>query len=75
MIVVASTLGTTMTDKPYAYLTDAELVTAMNHWGARVDGASGWPSAYFAAKQCRAIEAVAYRRGLTIENKWPIMVG
>lgn len=62
-------------EKPYHEMTDAELVAAMAEWGARVEGAAGFPSAMFAAKQCKAIENHANKRGIEIENKWPITVG
>lgn len=59
-------------EKSYREMTDAELATAMAHWGACVDDAVGWPSAYFAAKQCEQIEAEAKSRMLQIENRWII---
>jgi heme-degrading monooxygenase HmoA len=64
-----------MADKPYHEMTDAELVMAMAEWGDRVDTAAGFPSAHFAAKQCKQIENHCARRGIEIENKWPITVG
>lgn len=61
-------------EKQYGEMKDDELRDAMAEWGQRVDEASGWSSAYFAAKQCKAIGDIAERRGLDIENKWPIRV-
>lgn len=64
-----------MAEKQYHEMTDDELRAAMGEWGERVDTAAGWPSAYFAAKQCAAIASTAKRRGFEIENKWPIRHG
>lgn len=61
-----------MTEKPYNEMTDQELLDQMAIWGANVDSASGFPSAYFAAKQCKAIKSHCDKRGVEIENKWPI---
>lgn len=64
-----------MAEKQYNEMTDDELREAMTAWGVRVDNAAGWPSAYFAAKQCEAIAKTASRRGFAIENRWPIVRG
>lgn len=64
-----------MADKPYHEMTDAELHDAMLKWGGNVDNSTGWPSAYFAAKQCAAIEVIAKGRGLNVANNWPITHG
>lgn len=64
-----------MTDKPYHEMTDDELTEALKTWGANVDNATGFPSAYFAAKQCAAIVSAAERRGLALVNNWPIVRG
>jgi hypothetical protein len=62
-------------DKDYCDMTDDELLSEMEQWGKRVEAASGWSSAYCSAEQCAAIASVARRRGLTIENRWPIIRG
>jgi len=64
-----------MTDKPYSEMTEDELRAEMLVWAKHVDDSPGWPSAYFAAKQCQAIEREAARRGVKIENTRPIRVG
>ena len=72
---VTQMTATTITkEKPYSEMSDDELRAAMATWGAKVENAAGWPSAYFAAKQCAAIEVTARRRNLIIENKWKITV-
>jgi hypothetical protein len=64
-----------MSDKPYHQMTDAELALAGCEWAARVEGAGGWSSAYFSAKQVEAICAIANRRGLGFVNPYPIKRG
>jgi hypothetical protein len=62
-------------DKPYRQMTTEELQCARSAWEDRVESASGWPSAHFAAKQVAEIVAEAKRRGLDWDNKYPIMIG
>ena len=62
-------------EKQYHEMTDVELTAAMAEWGDKVETATGFPSAHFAAKQCKAIENCGKRRGLALENKWPIIIG
>jgi len=64
-----------MSDKSYSEMTDDELCSEMLVWVKHVDNSSGWPSAYFAAKQCQLIEREGARRGVKIENPRPIRAG
>ena len=59
-------------EKYYREMTDTELSSAMELWGSRVETAAGWPSAYFAAKQCEQIATEGKSRCLNIENRWMI---
>jgi hypothetical protein len=65
-----------MSKKPYREMTDDELRQAHLEWSARVGDASGWPSAYFAAKQVEIIcKEGKQRRALDLVNEYPIMGG
>jgi hypothetical protein len=64
-----------MSDKPYSEMTADELRAAMNKWAEHVATSPGWTSAYFSAQQCKAIKAEAARRGIEIENPYPIVIG
>lgn len=64
-----------MNEKPYREMTDAELAQAGCEWAARVEGAGGWSSAYFSAKQLESICANANYRGLGFVNPYPIKRG
>jgi hypothetical protein len=64
-----------MADKPYREMTDDELSVAYLKWSSNVAGASGWPSAYFAAKQLEQICREGERRGAAMENPYPIRRG
>lgn len=56
-------------------MTDAELLTAFDVWAKSADDATGWPSAYFAAKQLAAVIAIENQRGMALKNPFPIVVG
>lgn len=64
-----------MSAKPFYDMTEAELRDAMKAWVAEVDHAGGWASAYFAAKQCKAIQRIAESKGFSIINPRPVRVG
>ncbi len=56
-------------------MSDAELVAAHQYWSVCVEDASGWPSAYFAAKQLQHVCAEGKKRGLKMVNPHPITYG
>jgi hypothetical protein len=62
-----------MSDKPYRTMTDDELREAHQQWSTNVVSASGWPSAYFAAKQVEVICKESDRRALGLVNEYPIL--
>jgi hypothetical protein len=65
--------GSTWTDiKPYHEMSDDELRTELARWESYVDGASGWSSAYFAAKQLETIVRIGNERGLGFVNRFSI---
>lgn len=64
-----------MLNKPYRDMTEVELNEVMKYWICETDHAAGFASAHFAAKQCKAIASEAQRRGLSIDNPRPIIVG
>jgi hypothetical protein len=65
----------TMAEKPFREMTDDELREELRAWESRVDGASGWASAYFAARQLEAVVRIGNERGLGFENRFPIKIG
>ena len=64
-----------MTDKPYSEMSNAELAAEHAKWTENVTKASGWASCYFAARQLEAVVAIGNRRGMALENKFPIVIG
>lgn len=64
-----------MTQKEYRAMTDVELIDALSVWEAHVENATGWASAYFAATQVKAIVSEGSRRGITLINRYPVVVG
>lgn len=59
----------------YRDMTDRELSEAHQYWAVHVEEASGWPSAYFSAKQLKHIVAEGTSRGMRMVNPHPIRVG
>jgi hypothetical protein len=64
-----------MADKSYHEMTDKELRACHALWTVLAGGASGFASAYFAAKQIEQIVAEAKVRGIALTNEYPITVG
>jgi hypothetical protein len=64
-----------MADKPFHEMTDDELRAELEIWEDRVDSASGWAAAYFAAKCLEAIIQAGNERGLELINRFPIRRG
>jgi hypothetical protein len=64
-----------MADKPFREMTDDELREEFQTWEKNVDEASGWSSAYFAAKQLESIVRIGNERGLGFENRFQIRRG
>jgi hypothetical protein len=62
-----------MPDKPFHEMTDDELHNNLKFWEERTDKATGWSSAYFAAKQVKQIVDTANQRGLGFINRFPIV--
>lgn len=56
----------------FRHLTKQELLDEYNKWRKAVHTASGWPSAYFAAKQLEHICAESRTRGMNLINPHPI---
>lgn len=62
-------------NKPYDKMSIDELHGSVAFWTEAVNNASGWSSAYFAAKELKAAIAWLARRGITMKNPYPIMRG
>lgn len=62
-------------NKPWAEQTDEELTASYDYWSACVRDAAGFSSAYAAAKFLKATCAEAERRGMHLENPYPIKRG
>ena len=62
-------------NKPWKDQTDDELVASYDYWSERVRTASGWSSAYEAAKCLKHTCREAQARGLSLINSFPIVKG
>lgn len=56
-------------------MNDAELRAEIATWETHCATATGFPSAYFAAKQLEVAVSEANRRGWGVVNKYPITIG
>lgn len=59
-------------NKDYAKMTKDELQAAHQYWSVQVEEASGWSSAYYAARQLQHVCTFAFLRGLKMANPYPI---
>lgn len=62
-------------NKPYHEMTDDEVRRAHDHWSESCRTASGWSSAYFAAKQIAACQDQSDKRNLGLVNNHKIVRG
>ncbi len=62
-------------NSPYISMTDMNLKEELLKWEQHIETATGWPSAYFAAKQIAEIVAEGNKRGLGLVNNYPIKRG
>lgn len=62
-------------NRPYVEMTDSELASELREWESLVESAAGWSSAYFAARQCEAIERTAQFRGFPLTTKHHVVRG
>lgn len=62
-------------NKPFHDQSDSELTASYDHWSECVRTASGWASAYQAAKYLKKTCAEAARRGMALTNPFPIIKG
>lgn len=64
-----------VTEKSYREMSDEELRDAHREWEQRVRTAPGWSSAHFSACQLREVVREGARRGLELENRYPVVIG